>query len=52
MAEHETVFNLEATPVKYGAGAVADAGCADVGSRMCSAGNIQASTLVSACANV
>jgi alcohol dehydrogenase class IV len=26
MADHETVFTLEATPVKYGAGAVADAG--------------------------
>lgn len=26
MAEHETVFTLEATPVKFGAGAVADAG--------------------------
>jgi len=26
MADHETVFTLEATPVKFGAGAVADAG--------------------------
>jgi alcohol dehydrogenase class IV len=26
MADHETVFTLEASPVKYGAGAVADAG--------------------------